>query len=337
MSVPKSILIIIALGLVLGCASKPPLPEDELPNDFLFVFTHERLTKFDETIELTADGEVVHETDEAESTGEDDPERPEVKIAPPPEGAEGTEPGMGGEDAEGTEPGMGEEDAGGTEPGMGEEDAEGTEPGMGEEDAEGTEPGMGGEDAEAGKTDGMESGEETVTLPLPSFVKVTVDVIGRTDIEVTHTLPRKNTSRQTLTLSKEDLMELYQLIRAADIYNLPGEFEDGDWEKGKETYAVIGRNKPKTVTVTGTQVEELARIRDRLLEMLPVRDLLTLPAMIERLVIMDRRTGVFYRSGEAAVKEIPEQYRKEYKDPWRALDDGGFPSPSFGPLPKEWD
>lgn len=299
MSVFKYTILVIALGLALGCGTKPPLPEDELPNDFLFSFTHERLADFGETIELPADDEGAGEADSSEvadsAKAPDATEKPgevgldslEVKQAPPPKNVEETAPEAGEEGADESKP--------------------------------------------------MAGKGETVTLPLPSLVKVTVDVLGRTDIDVTHVLPRETKSRHTITLSKKHLMELYQLIRAADLYNMLETYEGGDISKGKETFFVIGRNKPTSVTVTGTSIESLTKIRDRLLEVLPVKDLLTQPAVVDRLVIMDRRTGVFYQANEPEVGDIPEQYKKIYKDPWRALNDGGFPSPNFGPMPKEWD
>ncbi len=338
MSVLQRAILLIAITVLVGCGSTAPLPEGEMPNDFLFVFTHERLTNFDATVELPVDGEEVPEDGAGEEgapeegapeegapeDGEaeaDEAAPPEVKEAPPPEEITESSPEAGEADEMDPE---------------GDEGAEGTEenpPEAGDGDE------MAPETAEDGENqpEDAPTGEESAEYPLPSFVKVTVDVVGRTDIEVTHVLPRKNTSRSTITISREDLQELYELIRAADLYNMPEEYEDGDWKLGKETYFVIGRNKPRRITVTGTVVEDLRRIRERLLDMLPVKDLLTLPLVIENLVIMDRRNGVFYRADEEAVQEIPEQYRKEYKDPWGALNDGGNPSPSFGPLPKEWD
>jgi hypothetical protein len=317
MAVSRTALIVIVLALLLGCSSTEPLPEGEPPNDFLFIFTHQRLTDFDKTVEVDTAGKVVRE---GEAAGPEDgaENAPEVSEAPAPEGVAAGEESPGPETPVETAP-LPEETAPGAE-------SSGTEegtPGSGTAGGDGDEP--------------ADPAEDSVMLPVPSFVKVTVDLVGRTDIEVTHTLPRENTSKQTITIEREELMELYELIRAANLYNLPEEFEDGDWQKGKETYSVIGRNKPVTVTVTGTEVPELTKIKLLLLDLLPVKDLLTLPAVIDRKVVMDRRTGIFYRADEEAVKNIPLEYQKEYKDPWRALNDGGFPSSTFGPLPKEWD
>ena len=107
-------------------------------------------------------------------------------------------------------------------------------------------------------------------------------------------------------------------------------------ETPRRVFSVIGRNTPKEIVVEGTTVAALEEVERVLFSLLPIEELKREPAVAAKLVVMDLRNGVFHPGGSSEVDAIPEDKRREYPDPWSALNDGGIPSAEFPPL-ETWD
>jgi hypothetical protein len=167
---------------------------------------------------------------------------------------------------------------------------------------------------------------------LPEFWRITLDVGGLVDYEVKFGNPQPVVKRDSFQITEEQLDRIYHAVRDARLHEMPRTFTGDEREAGKESFYVVSRNQPMEVTAEATKVPELARLRDLLYEELGILKLLERPVRTERKVVLDWRTGIFYPADSPPVSEIPPQHRREYSNPWDALNAGGVPSQDYDPF-----
>ncbi len=161
----------------------------------------------------------------------------------------------------------------------------------------------------------------------PIKVRVALDAAGQMDVTATYMLPHRSVQKSSVILESRQLSSLYEIILQADFYPMRDKWEGDDRQIGRETWFVLGQARSKTVSVVGTTVPALARIRSAILSYLPPLKPTSDDEQIR--VVMDTRTNTFHAATDPQVAEIPIEFRKHYPHQWAALDDGGQPAPSF--------
>jgi hypothetical protein len=131
------------------------------------------------------------------------------------------------------------------------------------------------------------------------------------------------------------MADFYESVRQADLFSMPERQEGSEPSYGTQKFFVVGRNRVCEVVTKDLQVPALEVLRAAALD-LAGTGLLDLPKADRRVVVLDTRTFVFHRAESPEVQKIPADSRREFPDPWSALNAGGIPAPDFGHL-KDWD
>ena len=178
---------------------------------------------------------------------------------------------------------------------------------------------------------------EAPEFPSPSLLRITLVVGGYVTYEAHHSSASSDVKKAEFQLDEKAQDRIYAALRAADIYGMEQAYEGPEKWRGRETFEVVSLESAKEVIVEGVIVDALVDLRNILLDSLPTDEIVDPPMPDRKIVIMDIRNRAFYRSSSPAVKAIPAEFRKEFPDPWAALNSGGRPAPDFGPLPDTWD
>ncbi len=175
----------------------------------------------------------------------------------------------------------------------------------------------------------------TAEAPIPFRVQVSVSYGGAVHYEVSHQHPFPVRNTGQASVDERRMSAFYETVRQADLFSMPERQEGSETALGTQKFFVVGRNRVCEVVTKDLQVAALETLRAAALD-LAGSGLLDLPKTDRKIVVLDARTFVFHRSESPEVQKIPAESRREFPDPWSALNAGGIPAPDFGPL-KDWD
>lgn len=182
-----------------------------------------------------------------------------------------------------------------------------------------------------------DAGQPAPRFPTPSLLRITLVVGGYVTYEAHHSSATSDVKKAEFQIDQDAQDRIYAALREADIYSMDQAYEGPEKWRGRETFEVVSLESAKEVIVEGTVVDALVDLRNKLLDALPTGEIIEPPAADRKIVVMDIRSRVFFRSTDPETRAIPAEFRKEFPDPWTALNSGGRPSPDFGPLPEKWD
>jgi hypothetical protein len=165
----------------------------------------------------------------------------------------------------------------------------------------------------------------------PQRIHLALDVAGAVHYEADHLLPLPASNTGEFRLEEKALQTFYESIRAVDLFGLPDSYEGSDASFGTRTFFVIGRNTPKTVTAKNTAVAALDPLEKQLLALLPA-EVLAYPRASRQTVVLDLRSNFFHLGDCAEVEKIPAASRRDFDDPWAALNAGCRPAECCKPL-----
>ena len=166
----------------------------------------------------------------------------------------------------------------------------------------------------------------------PDYWRISVDVAGFVDYEVRYGAPHPVVKKDDFNIPPEKLQSIYQLVREVGLHEMRSSYIGDLPGAGKESFYVVGRNQPKEVTVEATTIPKLADLRNSLYDQLDILTILDRPMLVTKKIILDWSTGIFYPADCPAVGNILPEHRREFADPWAALDAGGIPSQEYDPF-----
>jgi hypothetical protein len=165
----------------------------------------------------------------------------------------------------------------------------------------------------------------------PRRIHLALDVAGAVHYEVDHLLPAPAANTGEFRLDFNAMRDFYDSLRATDLFRLSESYEGTEVGFGARTFFVIGRNTPKTVTVTNTSMALLDSLEKQFLALLPA-EVLAYPKHARQNVVLDLRTNTFHLGSCTEAASIPEESRRVFVNPWDALNAGCRPAACCDPI-----
>ncbi|MCU0727874.1 MAG: hypothetical protein MUE73_19120 [Planctomycetes bacterium] len=173
---------------------------------------------------------------------------------------------------------------------------------------------------------GTPTGETT-----PRRIHLALDVAGAVHYEVDHLVPAPASNTGEFRLDFNAMRAFYDSLRATDLFGLSESYEGTDIGFGTRTFFVIGRNTPKTVTVTNAPMALLDSLEKQFLALLPA-EVLAYPKNAGQSIVLDLRSNTFHLGSCDEVLTIPQESRRMFGNPWDALNAGCRPAACCDPI-----